>query len=300
MQTVSDNIDFLEFIGNQESQYLESASYWTDEVLDRMAGRGGTKGDLLPWPKTHTNVALRPSEVSIWGGYNGHGKSQLLNQVCAWGLLKSKWLIASMEMKPSATIHRMVRQIAGCKDVNPQHAKDFMNWTNNRLWIYDQLDTVKQDRILGMIYYAAKELGVQHVIIDSLMKCGIPSDDLNAQKTFVDRMCWCAKTTGVHIHLVHHMRKNVNETVRPNKHDFRGAGEITDLVDNVFIVHRNKDKEEKIRTKQMVDSQEPDCTLAVMKQRHGEWEGVFKLWFDVNSMQFTPDSINRPNFLAFK
>ena len=37
-----------------------------------------------------------------------------------------------------------------------------------------------------------------------------------------------------------------------------------------------------------------DSTLTVAKQRHGEWEGQFKFWFDKDSMQYTPDFNNRP------
>jgi len=299
MQTLTDDIDFIKFLGAQESQYLERASNWTDEVIERLDGKGGTSGDILPWMKTHNLVALRPGEVSVWGGFNGHGKSQILNQVCAWGLKKSRWLIASMEMKPAATLHRMVRQVTGVKDVATNYARDFLRWTDDRLWIYDQLDTVKKERILGMIHYAAQELKINHIVIDSLMKCGIPNDDFNAQKEFIDRVCWAAKTENIHVHIVHHMRKGQNEVTRPNKHDFRGAGEITDLVDNVFIVHRNKGKEEKIQKGEAADPNEPDCTLGIAKQRHGEWEGVFKLWFHPESMQFTPSHSSRPAQLEF-
>ncbi len=37
-----------------------------------------------------------------------------------------------------------------------------------------------------------------------------------------------------------------------------------------------------------------DCALYVEKQRYGEWEGGFYLWFHPKSMQYTPDSRNIP------
>ena len=238
MQIIND-LELLRFKGQQESQYLIKPSSITDLVLERFNGVDQV-GDILPWSKTHKYVALRPGEVSLWGGYNGHGKSQILGQVCAWGLLKSKWLIASLEMKPEATMHRMTRQITGNSEPEHNYVKEFLKWTDEKLWIYDQLDTVHQDKIIGLIHYSAQKYGIQHVVIDSLMKCGIPNDDLNAQKQFIDRICWAAKTENVHAHIVHHMRKGHTEFDMPGKHDFRGAGEITDLVDNVFIIHRNK------------------------------------------------------------
>lgn len=295
MQTITED-DFVNFIGKQESQYIVPASSFVDGVLDRLSGEPQALGDSLPWSKTYSKVRLRPGEISVWAGVNGHGKSQLLNMVCAFALNKSKWLIASLEMKPDATMYRMTRQISGVRDVNPDYALRFMSWTDDKLWIYDQLDTVESERIIGMIHYAAQELKINHIIIDSLMKCGIGSDDYNTQKGFVDRLCWAAKSENIHIHLVAHVRKGNHESDIPDKFDIKGCSEITDMVDNVFIVHRNKGKEEKIRMNKATfeDEQQPDCTLKVAKQRHGEWEGNFLLWFHGDSMQYTPDIDNRP------
>lgn len=298
MEIIRDE-DFLKFIGRQQSQFVAPASEYKSQVRSRLAGETRTSGDLLPWSKSHNNVSLRPGEVSVWAGYNGHGKSQLLGQVCAWALRKSSWLIASMEMPIDATLTRMVRQISATNDPDPAYSDKFLDWTDGRLWLYDQTDTVEPKIILGLVHYAAS-IGVKHIIIDSLMKCGIRSDDLPGQAAFVDRLCWAAKSTGIHVHLVHHMRKGESEFKRPDKHDLRGAGEITDLVDNVFIVHRNKEKEEKLRKNPHGENSEPDATLGIVKQRHGEWEGIIALWFNAPSMQFTPDASNRANWLAFE
>lgn len=286
MNLITDK-DFLNFIGTQESQFILPASTFAQEVIDRFAGKQEYRGDELPWQKTVGKVALRMGEVSVWSGYNGHGKSQLLGMVAAWGLRK-KWLIASMEMKPPATMQRIIRQAAGTNLPSDHYVNFFSNWTDNRLWIYDQQDSVKYDRILGMINYAAQELKINHIVIDSLLKCGISSDDYNSQKDFVDRLCWSAKRNDVHIHLVHHMRKGKDEYSMPGKHDLKGTGDIADLVDNIFIVHRNKLKEKKIRNDELVDLTEPDCFLNICKQRGGEWEGTFALWFNPTSLQYVP------------
>lgn len=291
MQLLND-IELLSFTGMQESQFLVKPSDLIDKVKNRLSDKFKTECDLLPWNKTHSLVQLRPAELSLWCGINGHGKSQLLGQVCAWNLRHKKWLIASMEMLPEATLERMTRQAAGCTPSN-----DFIdkmgNWTDNKLWIYDQTDTVKAERILAMIYYAATELKMDHIVIDSMMKCGIPKNDTEMQTYFVDKLCWAAKTTGCHIHLVHHMRKGDKESQRPDKFSVRGASEIVDLADNLFIIYRNKSKEEKLRLGKEVNEEEPDCNLIVEKQRHGEWEGMFNLWFHPESKQYVPNPDNR-------
>ncbi len=60
--------------------------------------------------------------------------------------------------------------------------------------------------------------------------------------------------------------------------------------DNIFIVHRNKDKEGKEKPDKMI----PDQTFRVAKQRHGDWEGKINLWFHSSSTQFVggPDSMS--------
>ena len=291
MKTISDDIDYLQFLGMQEQQYIETTNYFINEVKARFENGFEVRGDRLPWEKSFDRVGLRPGEVSVWAGINGHGKSLILGQVLLFLPREVKILIASLEMKPAATLERMCRQSLGGQVPTAAMVDRFGELTDN-IFIYDQNDSIESNRILGMVHYAAKELGVEHIMIDSLMKCGISPDDYSKQKDFVDRLCWAAKTHNIHIHLVHHIRKGDREGVRPDKFDIKGAGEITDLVDNVFIVHRNKTKEREAerQTPDQNTMDQPDETLLVAKQRHGEWEGTFALWFHGISQQFVPGS----------
>lgn len=283
----------MAFAGEQERMFLVTPMELAQEVKDRLKGIGKTKGDRLPWNKTREAVGLRPGEVSLWAGVNGHGKSEMLGQVCAWALHR-RWIIASMEMPPAATVERMIRQMSGLRHPEEWLVNDLLKYTEGRLWIYDQTDTVKAESIIALAWYAAKKLGVTHMVIDSLVKCGFAPDDYGGQKEFVDRLCWLAKSTGLHIHLVHHIRKGEREENMPDKFDIKGAGEITDLVDNVFIVHRNKRKEALIEKGEDVDPTMPDAALKVAKQRHGESEPLFYLWHHADSRQFVPSPENRP------
>ena len=75
----------------------------------------------------------------------------------------------------------------------------------------------------------------------------------------------------------------------------KGSGSITDQVDNVMTVWRNKKKEMLIDTGKATDEvlSQPDALLVCDKQRHFEWEGRIALWFDKSSFQY----IERPNAL---
>jgi len=291
MKLLSEDIDLMEFKGMQEQQYIAPFTDYTDEVKKRIATGPTQYGEKLPWKKTFNNVRLRPGEVSLWAGINGHGKSLVVAQVLLWLRYEQQSLIASLEMPPASTIERMCRQTLPSGVPTDKYIDEFTQATDH-IWIYDQTDTVQAERMLAMVNYAAKKMGMNQVLIDSLVKCGIAPDDYNKQKYFVDRLCWIAKNNNVHIHLVHHVRKGDKEGRAPDKFDVKGAGEITDLVDNVFIVHRNKDKERKVEAKKPVDELEPDTVIAVAKQRHGGWEGTIPLYFHKASQQF----MSAPNY----
>ena len=283
MREISKDIDFLQFVGTQESQFIIQARDIAEEAWAILDQGGPTQfGDVLPWQWTHDHFRLRPGELTIWAGRNGHGKSQILGMVIGWLMKHSKCLVASLEMPLWSTFVRMGKQCMGVANPTRRYWDEWVAQTGN-LYLYDQLDSIDPDRILGMAIYAASELGVEHIVIDSLMKCGIATDDYNRQKEFVDRLCWLAKSHKVHIHLVHHLRKgSEKEHVRPDKNDVKGGGEIVDLADNLMLMWRNKRKEE--APEELVN--EPDATLIVAKSRHGEWEGNIKLMFDPNTYQY--------------
>lgn len=285
-----DAIDFEQYMqGDSEAAYVLPAGNWLQEVLSRFRDGAHVWGARLPWAVVRDYVRVRPREVSIWAGINGHGKSQLLGQVVL-GLMAQgeRVCIASLEMRPEATMYRMTRQALGRDAPTRERIEAFHTWADNdRLWLYDQQGTVKSDRIIALGRYVSQKLGCTQLVVDSLMKCGIGVDDYNRQKAFIDELCALAKDTGLHVHLVAHSRKGRSEDDRIGKFDIKGASEITDQADNVFTVWRNKPKERATAQGDHSMAGDPDCVLSCDKQRHGEWEGLVKLWFHRQSMQYT-------------
>ena len=214
------------------------------EVIDSFHNPQSQPYCVLPWVKTHNRIRLRRGEFSVWAGVNGHGKSLLLSQV-QLGLMKQgqKVCAVSPEMRPRAMMVRMSRQAIGVIEPSIDYLRRLHHWTDGRLWFYDQQDTIPVKRILGVARYCAAELGIDHFVIDSLMKCGMGVDDYNAQKAFVDALSTIARDTEMHIHLVAHSRKRPSEHGVMDKFDIKGAGEISDMADNVFTLWRNKPKE---------------------------------------------------------
>lgn len=288
---------YLEDISFLEADTVKPASSFGED-LDAFYAGGGIQGALLPWDRTHETIQFSPGELTIWAGESSSGKSQVTGQAILWWLRDTKAVIASMEMQPWQTVRRMANQAAGC-EASRDFAHRFLEWTDNRLWIYDQVDSVAVEKILGMAHWSINELGVADVVIDSLTKCGLSRDDYSAQAKFVDKLQWIAKRYNCRIHLVCHMRKPP-QGHRSGKHDVRGAAEITDLADNVLVISRNKIKEaeeEKMRRGRTHDPerlQEPDTFLEVAKNRKTGEEKTFGLWFNKESNQFVTRTDRRP------
>lgn len=203
--------------------------------------------------------------------------------------------VASLEMRPVSTLTRMARQYVGNQEPSPEAIEKFTSFASDKLYLFDQQGTVESSKMLAVLRYAREHLGVQHFVIDSLMKCGLNADDYNAQKRFIDSLSSYARDSECHIHLVAHSRKRENEAGRMDKMDVKGTSEITDMADNVYTLWRNKTKEEKIREGKADDdlTNAPDAILTMDKQRHGEWEGIVPLWFHKRSLQFLGKNKNQ-------
>ena len=256
------------------------------DVFDpRFYGIHKHPGDLLPWEKA-ARIGFRPGEVTLWVGINGHGKSAMTTQVALWWALKGKpSCIASFEMLPDRTVDRMLCQAAGGPLPAEEFAWDFFAHLKGKVLLYDRRDRVNLDALYRVIRYTATDRGVKHFWVDSLMKCVQGEDDYNGQKNLVCDLCTMARELSIHIHLVHHVRKSGDEKGIPSKFDAKGSGAITDQVDQVLTVWRNKAKEVE-RADGTVDEGKPDFLLICDKNRHGSWEGKVALWGDAESWHF--------------
>lgn len=273
------DVDFEKYMEETEmSQRVLPAKAFADELVDIFHGERYEHGDRLPFRKLNNLVRLRSGEVSVWSGFNGHGKSMLLGQVLL-GLVEQgkRVCVASMEMQPRTTLKRICRQHTGKRKPSREEIDEFLEAISNRFYLYDHQGVVQWKKLLAVLRYCAGEMETNHFVIDSLLKCGIREDDFNVQKEFVDHLCTIARDTGMHIHLVCHSRKASDETQAPRKMDIRGSGSITDQVDNVFCVWRNKDE-------RRVPAE--DALLIVDKQRNGEWEGRLALSYNPDSQAY--------------
>lgn len=292
-----DEIDFSKYMEETESRRkIRCASDYIEEMIASIGSdQAVLAGWDLPWEKSKNLFRFHPGEVTLWAGPNGSGKSLITGMV---GLdltcQREKVCVASFEMPPKKTLGRMARSWCGTnpaqyhgssvgEDLLRRLYSDMKIQSDGHLFIYDQLGSVKSETALAVVRYCARERGIKHIIIDSLMKCVRGTDDYNAQKDFVNELCTIAKDEMVTIHLVCHTKKLADESKRPSKYDIAGTGDITNLVDNVLLFWRNKPKEAERRAYSTKLDHEPDAILSCCKQRELGEEPEFSLWYERDS-----------------
>ena len=289
-----DDIDFGAYMRQTEpAMKVRKASLFSDDLAAQFAPRDRSHcAPTMDSTKLGRELEFRPGEVTIWAGYNGHRKSFFTGQVALDLCLQGqKVLMASMEMRPAHTLARMARQCMAEVRPGRELTDEFMGWTDDRLWIFDHIGRISPALCVAVLKYFADELGGQQVFIDSMMMVCASEEHLDEQKQFMTDLVRVAQETGLHIHLVAHCRKPVDETKPPTKYDLRGSAALSDQAHNVVMVWFNKAKAEKLR-RNLTDpdaQNQADAMVVVEKQRNGEFEGKLQLWIDDVSLRFVND-----------
>ncbi|OYW19054.1 MAG: hypothetical protein B7Z52_04115 [Burkholderiales bacterium 12-64-5] len=245
---------------------------------------------------------FRPGELTVWTGYNGHGKSLMLSQVLL-GMMQQgeRVMVFSGEMTPERQLKRMVKQAAGLDRPSIPYIDAIGAWITDKLWFFNVVGSAGIDRLLQVFLYASKRYGMSHFVIDSLMMTDVPEDgpgSMTAQKDAVRKLCDFVRRNGCHLHLVAHPRKGADENRGPGKLDVAGSSKITDGADNVFTVWSARKDESDADA----DPEKPDARLELQKQRNGDVQHYsLPLWFCRDAQQFSTNSRRRSiSYVDFK
>lgn len=191
-------------------------------------------------------------ELTIVTGTNSSGKSSWLNTLML-NAIQQGWKTAlwSGELRPDV-LKTWIQMVALGKDFLKQTNKGYYyvptelgqkvdEWLDGKLFLYNNEYGTKWQQILSDMQELV-ELGVRFFILDNLMSIDVDifdGDNNKKQKELIDQIVNFNKQNKTHTILVAHPRKN-NMLIRKN--DISGSGDIGNLADNVFIIHRiNKD-----------------------------------------------------------
>lgn len=291
----SDFWDCIKAAKPQDPEELRQASDFIDRVKAMFYPAHGDERDpVLRLDRDVEWFEFRTGELTVWTGYNGHGKSLMLSQILL-GLMQQgeRVVVFSGEMTPERQLKRIAKQASGLDRPTMGYLDAIGRWLHDKMWLFNVVGSASIERLLTVFLYARKRYGTRHFVIDSLMMTDVPEDGagaMTAQKEAVRKLCDFAKRNNCHIHLVAHPRKGVDESKGPGKLDVAGSSKITDGADNVFTVwsaRRDESKE--------VDPDEPDARLELQKQRNGDMQHYsLKLWFNKSAQQFCTYSRRQP------
>jgi twinkle protein len=280
------DVDLTGYMEEQVNHNVKPATDYRKELIRRVYNRGDgdPNATALPFNLLRGKFEFRQHELTIWSGYKGHGKSLLISQAFMGAIHRGKKVfIISPEFRPDSVLERMLYQYTQTLEPTVEHIEAFMRFVTERMWLYDAQSSLKPRDVVALCRYGADKLGADHILVDSLMKCGIGPDDYTGQKAFVDQVQSVAHAHPLHIHLVAHARKSNDDSKPARLHDIKGTSEIADMAENVLVVWRNKDKEKTPDQKRG----EPDASLTVEAQRNGDgWIGNINLLFNKPTMLF--------------
>lgn len=239
-------------------------------------------------------------EMTIWSGGNASGKSTLVSQVGLAAISQGhKVAMFSGEMTASRVREWVLLQAAGpnfvMEDrVNPNHyclkygiEEKLDALLTGKLSIYDNDFGTDWEVVTNTIYDWVKQNEASVVIVDNLMALNLQLGNLDKyemQSRIAKSLSTMAKELNVHVHFVCHPRKT---EAFPRKGDISGTADLTNVADNVFMVHRiNADfmMRYKLVYPKLEIGSDVSNVIEIMKNRDlGIVDEIIKLYFDKRS-----------------
>jgi len=260
----------------EHQQSIKPASSYTQEVMDYYILGEDKTGKMLPCV-SGDKFRLRNGECTLLGGINSSGKSLVLGQLALYCMTqKSRVLSVSLEMSVRSQLIRQWRMASGVIKPDLDFGLKFNKWSHDKLFFFDKMGSMDLNTLEAGIRYSIHHFGTDLILVDSLMTIsGIRHDDYTAQTDVVNRLADIARDLECHIILVAHARKSFSVNDKIDRFSVRGAGQLTDRVDNVILIQRNYPD----------NSEDPDVSFTISKARHWDMaECEIDLWMDMASM----------------
>lgn len=275
---------------------LKSCANFNQEILEYKNNSDKLNGITTScFGLTDILKGWRDEEVSIWTGQNSSGKSTFLSDEALHLIEQDKRVcVGSFEMPPRKYLWWLLKQHNADKLIDEgdiltdQDVTNSLDELSENLFVIDILGTIQEDRLFEIMEFGYRKYGLNVFIIDSLMKIDLTSDTskiLGEQKKFVSKLKDFTANFKSHIHLVAHPRKASNDDEMTGKSDVAGSGDITNLADNVFVMHRYS---EEMKDKRAEEGKEDiDSLLIVKKNREMGTTGYVGYKFHEHSKTYT-------------
>lgn len=247
------------YYGNAQQQKFEPVAETEEKGKKWLSMRDVKRidiADLLSIPTGYREldkkiIGLFAGELSILSGLNASGKTSWLNCISLNVVQKGyKAAIWSGEMQDWRFQNWMNQMAAGKNNVvkkagfdnfyyTPKDVCDKIDsWLDGKLFLYNNSYGSKWEQLFNDVKEIVDKEGVQLVILDNLATLCIDGYDSGTyanQTRFIIDLKEYAKQKNIHIILVAHPRKQ-NDFLR--KEGISGTADLTNIADNVFLLHR--------------------------------------------------------------
>lgn len=195
-------------------------------------------------------IGFLKGEVSMWSGANSSGKSTVLGQLCLNAINDGfKALMYSGELVPHRVKNWIQLQAAGRQFTKPTQYENLYyvpkntsrlidSWLNDKFFLYNNDYGNEYTQLIADLSERLEKGDIDMVVLDNLMTFDIDelaSDENSRQTKVIKNISKLAKKYNVHIHIVAHPKKTTGFL---RKNDISGSLNLSNIVDNVFIVHR--------------------------------------------------------------
>lgn len=196
-------------------------------------------------------AGLMMGDVTVLSGLSGSGKTSWLD-VVALNVVQRGYKVAvwSGELQ-DFRFQSWINQIAAGRSFvvpkagydnfyyTPRPIADKINkWLDNKLFLYNNEYGSEWQQLFSDIKEIVEKEQISLVILDNLMALdinGLDGDKYSQQTKFINQLKEYAKKQNIHILLVAHPRKEMGFL---RKESISGTADLTNLADNVLILHR--------------------------------------------------------------
>ena len=202
--------------------------------------------------------------ITIWSGKRNEGKSTVINHLVVAEAVEQGHSVGiySGETPPRLLWFTMKLPLAGAcveaeKDsigiiqphIGEEDSAMIKDWCKGKIFLYDNSKSHTPKEILARFKELAQRYGTKVFVIDNLMTIqfrGAGKDDqMLAHSEFVKDCSNFAKQFGAHVHIVVHPRKTRETDDIITIDDIKGTGDIANAADNVLLVSRASESDEK-------------------------------------------------------
>ena len=272
---LTDELEMLSALGLNK---FVDPSRLVDKAIERRDNP--VKGIALPWSKM-SGFELSKSGVTLIGGYSGHQKSTVTNQIalnaCVYG---HKVCMASLELT-SDYLFSMLASQSACMggDMHDEYLHRFGRWLDQRMYIVDHADTMSGEECIQMIIDSKVLLGCDMFVLDCLMMIDL-GGELEQEKNFLAKLAATARAYEIAIVVVHHCRKpgQEGESKIPRRESLIGSSHLVNASSGVLMVWMDMEKAAAKQRGEELDDSKPCFVVSVEKNRFSPFVGMVGLY----------------------